>query len=190
MRRDIRVARRAIAVGHRRQPYAPAMLDVALGAAGSCGRVNRSVDDFRGMGRTIVTLYASLVGHLGEIVPAAEPHDLFAIVNQQLTAFRSADFPSAYRQAATGVQQKFTVAQFEKMVRQHYPEMTRACRVEFGLVRQRGETALVQVFFFADDGSTRAFVFSLINEQDAWKIDGVEETGTYRLRDPLAGTHA
>ena len=111
-------------------------------------------------------------------------------MNQQLTAFRAADFQSAYHQAATGVQQKFTAVQFEEMVRQRYPEMTQAGRVEFGLVRQRGENALVQVFFFADNGSARSFLFSLTSEQAVWKISGVEETATYPRRDPPAGTHA
>ena len=52
-----------------------------------------------------------------ERAPAPAPHELFAVVNDQLAAFRAADFPSAYRQAATGVQQKFTLPQFEAMVR-------------------------------------------------------------------------
>ncbi|MGZ5025002.1 MAG: DUF4864 domain-containing protein [Chthoniobacterales bacterium] len=122
--------------------------------------------------------------------PPPAPHDLFAIVNRQLTAFRAADFQGAYRQAATRVQQKFTLPQFEKLVRQHYPEITRSCRVEFGAVRMRGENALVQVFFFDDDGSARSFLFSLVNEEDAWRIDDVEEMGEELLRCPFAGTQA
>ncbi len=122
--------------------------------------------------------------------PPPAPHDLFAIVNQQLTAFRAADFRNAYRQAATGVQQKFTLTQFEKMIRQRYPEIMRERRIEFGLVRLEGENAFVQVFFFAADGTARSFLFSLINEEDAWKIDGVEEVGSGRWPETLTGTHA
>ena len=106
--------------------------------------------------------------------PAPTPHELFAVVNDQLAAFRADDFPSAYRQAATGVQQKFTLPQFEAMVRRDYVEMAHAQRVEFGSVRVEGNTALIEVFFFGGDAA-RVFVYSLIAEGDGWKIGGVEE---------------
>jgi hypothetical protein len=125
-----------------------------------------------------------------ERIPAPVPRELFAVVNQQLAAFRSADFQSAYRQAATGVQHKFTLGQFETMVRQSYPTMTQAQRVEYGLARTQGGTAVVQVFFFDGDGMVRAFLYSLIKEDDSWRIDGVEELRSYRAGDRLAGTHA
>lgn len=123
-------------------------------------------------------------------LPAPVPRELFAIVNQQLVAFRTADFQSAYRHAATGVQQKFTLAQFETMVRRNYPEMTRAHRVEFGLVTVQGGNALVQVFFIREDGAVRSFIYSLTNEDAVWRIDGVEELKSYRRDQPLAGSQA
>lgn len=127
---------------------------------------------------------------LRERLPAPAPRELFAIVNEQLAAFRSADFQGAYRHAATGVQHKFTLTQFEKMVRQNYPEMIRTQRVEFGVVKVQGGSALVQVFFFAENGSVRSFLYSFINEDESWKIDGVEELKGYRPGDRLAGSHA
>ena len=122
--------------------------------------------------------------------PAPVPRQLFAIVNEQLAAFRTADFQSAYRQAATGVQQKFTLAQFETMVRRNYPEMTRAHRVEFGVVKVQGASALVQVFFLAENGEARSFMYSLIDEDASWKIEGVQELRSNRRDQTLAGTHA
>jgi len=134
---------------------------------------------------------ALLVTHkLRERLPGPVPRDLFAIVNQQLAAFRTSDFQSAYRHAATGVQQKFTLVQFETMVRRNYPEMTRAHRVEFGLVKVQDSSALVQVFFIGDNGSVRAFIYSLTNEDAGWKIDGVEEQKSSRRNQPLAGSQA
>ena len=123
-------------------------------------------------------------------LPAPVPRELFAIVNQQLVALRTADFQSAYRHAATGVQQKFTLAEFETMVRRNYPEVTRAQRVEFGLVKVQGGSALVQVFFF---GETGRYVHSSTASQTRtrhWKIDGVEELKGYRRDQPLAGSQA
>lgn len=134
---------------------------------------------------------AFLVAHkLRERLPPPAPHELFAIVNEQLSALRADDYRSAYRFAATGVQQKFTPAQFEKMVRRSFPELGHARRVEFGAVQLQGGNALVQVFFFAADESVRAFVYSLIEEGDSWKIDRVEEVKSVQPRATIAGTHA
>lgn len=139
----------------------------------------------------VLCAFSLLVTHkLRAHSPAPIPRELFAIVNEQLVAFRSADFQSAYQHAAVGVQQKFTLAQFETMVRRNYPEMTRACRVEFGFVKVEGGSALVQVFFFGENGAVHSFIYSLINEDDSWRIGGVEEVKGYRLRDRLSGTHA
>jgi len=134
---------------------------------------------------------ALVVTHkLRERLPAPVPRELFAIVNQQLVAFRAADFQSAYRHAATGLQQKFTLAQFETMVRHNYPEMTVTHRVEFGLVKVEDGSAVVQVFFLGTDGAMRSFIYSLTHEDAVWKIDGVEELKSYRRDQPLAGSQA
>jgi hypothetical protein len=127
--------------------------------------------------------------HLRERVPTPAPHELFAVVNDQLSAFRAADFPSAYRYAATGVQQKFTLPQFEAMVRTSYAEMARVQRVEFGTVKMEAETALVQVFLFGEDGSARVFLYSLLAEDGRWKIGGVEELDRFQPNQQFAGTH-
>jgi Domain of unknown function (DUF4864) len=112
--------------------------------------------------------------HLRSLTPPPAPHELFAVVEQQLAAFRAADYSSAYRYAASGVQQKFTVPQFEAMIRRDYGDMTNAQRIEFGLVKVIGSAAVVQVFFVAENGSARSFLYSLITEGDSWKINGVQ----------------
>ena len=128
--------------------------------------------------------------HLEKRRPVPVPHELFAVVNDQLAAFRVADFPGAYCRAASGVQQKFTLAQFELMVRRNYASMARAQRVEFGWAKVDGGSAAVQVFFFGDDGEVRTFLYSLVAEGAAWKIDGVEELQSHRPSATLSGTHA
>lgn len=136
---------------------------------------------------SLLTFFFSLCGaafivshHLREQTPPPVPHALFAVVNDQLSAFRAADYASAYSYAANGMQQKFTLPQFERMVRRNYPHMTEARRVEFGSVRLDGRSATVQVFFFDRDGSMRSFIYSLTAEDDVWKISGVEEADTRR----------
>ena len=106
-------------------------------------------------------------------VPA--PHALFAVVNDQLTAVRAADYAGAYRHAANGLQQKFTPAQFERMVRRNYSHIAEARRVEFGSVFVDRSSATVEVFFFTGGGSARRFVYTLTAEGEAWKISDVEE---------------
>jgi hypothetical protein len=126
---------------------------------------------------------------LGERRAAPLPHELFSVVNEQLAAMRAADFPGAYRKATSGVQQKFTLPQFEAMVRRNYAEMTAAHRVEFGAMEVQGSSAYLQVFFFSENGSARAFVYNLVAETDGWKIGGVEEWHRYRGRRRPAGTN-
>jgi len=112
--------------------------------------------------------------HVRRQVPPPAPHELFVVVENRLTAFRLADYSTAYRQAASGVQQKFTVSQFEEMIRRDFREMTNAQRVEFGLVKINGSAAVVQVFFIDANGSTRSFLYSLTAEGRSWKINGVQ----------------
>lgn len=106
-----------------------------------------------------------------QVAPPA-PHELFAVVEKQLAAFRAADYPSAYRQAASELQQKFTVPQFEAMIRRDYAEMTNAQRIEFGFVKVTGSAAVMQVYFVDESGLAHSVLYSLVAEGDSWKIDG------------------
>ncbi|MEP6809311.1 MAG: DUF4864 domain-containing protein [Chthoniobacterales bacterium] len=144
----------------------------------------------------LVLFFISLCGmaffvtaRVRERTPIPLPHELFAAVNDQLAAFRADDFSSAYRQASTGVQHKFTLPQFEAMIRREYSEMASATRVEFGSSRMEDNTAVVQVFFFTGNSSVRVFLFSLIAEDGGWKVGGVEETGRSRPRPHVAGRY-
>jgi hypothetical protein len=107
-------------------------------------------------------------------VPPPAPHQLFAVVERQVAAFRAADYPSAYRQAASGVQQEFTAPQYEAMIRREYGNLSDAQRIEFGFVKVNGAAALLQVFFHGANGSVRSLLFSLVAEGDSWKINGVQ----------------
>ena len=132
---------------------------------------------------------AMVATHLGwKHAPAPAAKVLYAAVNQQLSAFRADDFGSAYRQAAAGVQQKFSRVEFEQMIRRDFSPMTMVERVEFGAMRVVGGTALVQVFLTAPDGSVRGFLYSFTAESDGWKIDGVEPIGPQPARH-LPGLH-
>jgi hypothetical protein len=141
---------------------------------------------------SLLTFFFSLCGaafivshHTRERSATPAPHALFAAVNDQLTAVRAADYVGAYRRAANGLQQKFTPAQFERMVRQNYGHIAEARRVEFGSVFVDRGSATVEVFFFTGSGSARCFVYTLTAERDVWKISDVEELpNSSRTRTP------
>jgi len=120
--------------------------------------------------------------------PAPAAKELYSIVNRQLFALRTDDFDSAYRHAASGVQQKFSRSQFELMIRRDFSSMTEAQRVEFGTVQVAGAAALVQVFLTTPDGVMRGFLYSFTAEGGSWKIDGVQPLGPQPLRH-LRGLH-
>jgi hypothetical protein len=116
---------------------------------------------------------AVLMRHHWEPRPnRARPADLYAVVCNQLSAFRMDDYSRAYQHASSNFQQKFNVEQFADLVRSDYHGMLRAARVEFGPVEHRGDHALIQVFFIDDRGQVFPCVYSLVNEGDSWKIDG------------------
>jgi hypothetical protein len=122
-------------------------------------------------------------------VPTPAPHELFSIVEQQLAAFRADDYRSAYLHAASGVQQKFTIPQFESMIRRDYGDMTNAQHIEFGLVEVSGSVAVVQVYLHGANGSLRSFLYSLIAEDNSWKINGVQPVQNTSRGPRLTGLH-
>ncbi len=127
--------------------------------------------------------------HVRSQLPAPVPHELFRVVEEQLAAVRAADYPSAYRHAASGVQQKFTIPQFESMMRRDYAGMMNAQRVEFGHVTVKGSAAVLQVFFVSESGLIRSFLYSLVAEGDSWKIDGAVEVNVTRGSHRLGGLY-
>ena len=138
-----------------------------------------------------LSLCASAVivtSHFAGQTPAPVPRELYSVVNNQLTAFRAADFSRAYRNASTRVQQRYSMPQFEQMIRRNYGEMMKETqRVEFGLVRAQGESAILQVFLFAENGDARVYLYSFVVENGVWKIEGVEQMRIPRLSQ--AGLH-
>jgi Domain of unknown function (DUF4864) len=116
------------------------------------------------------------------------PRELYSVVGNQLSAFRAADFSRAYRNASSRVQQKFSLSQFESMIRRNFGGLTETPRVEFGFVQAQGESAILQVFFFTDDGATRAFLYTFVVEDGVWKIEGIEPMPILRSRQ--TGLHA
>jgi hypothetical protein len=116
---------------------------------------------------------AALVQHHGNLRrQTTPPSELYEVVRRQVRAVRTADFASAYRQASTSFQERMNVEAFSDLARSEYPGISRAERVEFGAVRFDGNHAIVPVYFFLQDGDVIPCIYSLVQEDDGWKIDG------------------
>lgn len=100
------------------------------------------------------------------------PNELYEVVRKQIAAVRALDYASAYRQVSTGFQERFNMDAFSDLARTEYPGIARAERVEFGAVHFEGHHAIVPVYFFMPDGDVIPCIYSLVNEDNAWKIDG------------------
>ena len=114
-------------------------------------------------------LLQNKVEHRRQTVP---PNELYAIVWKQIAAFRDDDYASAYRQVSTNFQEKFNIVAFSDLARTEYPSVRRAQRVEFGAVHFEGRHAIIPAYLFLPDGDVIPCIYSLVNEDDTWKIDG------------------
>jgi len=116
------------------------------------------------------------------------PGELYGVVMKQVSAFRSDDYAGAYQQASTDFQQKFDIEAFEDLARTEYPGLLHASRVEFGAVHGRGRRAVIPAYFFLKDGDVIPCVYSLVREEEAWKIDGVRVLRRLPPGQRLSGT--
>ncbi len=104
---------------------------------------------------------------------ATPPAVLYDVVWKQLSAFREEDYPGAYRQVSTGFQERFNIESFTDMARIEYPGLVNAQHVEFGAVRFDGAHAYIPAYFFLEEGDIVPCIYTLVREEDGWKIDGV-----------------
>ena len=74
--------------------------------------------------------------------------EVIAVIDGQLAAFRAHDLNSAYAYAAVALRQQFPVNRFAETVRQGYPEIWTNTRAEYGIVRDNGVRAMLNVRVF------------------------------------------
>jgi hypothetical protein len=115
-------------------------------------------------------LFQSVIVRRWQSTPPAE---LYHVVSQQLAAFRADDYSSAYREASVGFQEKFNLEAFADLARTDYPALLHATRVEFGETKFRGRNAYLSAYFIMPEGDIIPCIYSLVREDDAWKIDSV-----------------
>jgi hypothetical protein len=113
-------------------------------------------------------LFQSVLDRRWQSTPPAE---LYSVVSTELSAFRADDFPAAYRQVSMSFQEKFNLEAFADLARTDYPALLQAAHVEFGQVRFQGRRAYLPAYFILPEGDIVPCVYTLVHEDDAWKID-------------------
>ena len=95
-------------------------------------------------------------------------------VLQQLEAFRRGDWTTAYGFASSTIQSGFTAEAFREMVTRSYAPIARPLQSRVLATRvidpQRG---LVEIRVEGQNGETVDALYELVEEQGAWKINGV-----------------
>ena len=118
------------------------------------------------------------------------PPELYKVVERHLAACRSADFPGAYHTAASGVQEKLSLVQFEKKIRQDYQPVAGADHVEFGAIhcpRGNAKKMLVDVYFISQAGEAVGWTYMVVFEDGDWKVDHGEPIPGWPTGQRLSG---
>ena len=99
--------------------------------------------------------------------------ELTQIIKSQLAAFRDDDYVTAYTFAAAGIKAQYPMTEFERMVKTGYPVIARFKSVEFGVVRDNGEEAVVNVEVEGESSNVASYQYFVRKEEAGWKISGV-----------------
>jgi len=108
----------------------------------------------------------------------AQPQDQGAAmartVLDQLAAFRRGDWAAAYALASSAIQAQFGPEAFRAMVTRGYAPIARSATATVGPVEALdGQHGLVEVRVEGENGETIDALYELVEEQGAWRVNGV-----------------
>ncbi len=112
------------------------------------------------------------------------------MVERHLAVCRAADFSRAYHEAASTLQGRLTLVEFERKLRSNYLPMAAAQHIEYGSVRHprdQADHALVDVYFISPSGEANGWTFALLYEDGDWKIDHGEPIPGWPTGERLSG---
>jgi len=126
----------------------------------------------------VIVMVAAALGQAAEsgVMRASKPAvktEIVATIEGQLAAFRGGEIERAYAYASSRLQMQTPIRRFAQTVRLGYPEIWTNERAEFGLARDDGKRATLTTRIFAKDGSSAAYDYVLVREDDFWRIAGV-----------------
>jgi hypothetical protein len=95
-------------------------------------------------------------------------------VVEQLAAFRRGDWAAAYAFASSAIQAQFEPEAFRAMVTHGYAPIARSATATVGRVEVLdGRRGLVEVQVVGENGETIDALYELVEEQGAWRVNGV-----------------
>ena len=95
-------------------------------------------------------------------------------VLDQLAAFRRGDWAAAYAFASSTIQAQFGPEAFRAMVTSGYAPIARSASATVGRVDALGgQRGLVEVRVEGENGETVDALYELVEEQGAWRVNGV-----------------
>jgi hypothetical protein len=100
--------------------------------------------------------------------------ELQRVVASQLSAFREDDYPRAFEFAASSIRAQLSLPAFERMVKNSYPGIAKSSAVQFGIILDNGDHALVNVTTIGTR-QTHHYQYVLQHERTGWKVAGVAE---------------
>ncbi len=109
-------------------------------------------------------------------VPAQEPRnpDIEAVISAQIDAFLKDDFVTAFTFASPMIREMFgTPERFGQMVRNGYPMVWRASRVEFLDLADFGGQPVQRVLLEDAGGAYFIAEYAMHATKDGWQISGV-----------------
>jgi hypothetical protein len=102
-------------------------------------------------------------------------NQLRQVIESQLTAFRQDDYARAYNFAGSALKTQVSLPAFERMVKAAYPVIAKSSAVQFGVILDNGEEALVNATIAGESGGLHHYQYILIRERSGWKIIAVNE---------------
>lgn len=120
-------------------------------------------------------LIGVLVGALTALSAMANPKDIQAVIDRQLSAFLEDDFAKAMEFASPVLKQYFgTPENFQRMVTQGYPMVWRPGTVDFLEHREEGGIHWQRVLIKDQQGRMHLLDYRMLMTADGWRINGVQ----------------
>jgi hypothetical protein len=141
------------------------------------------------VGFFVVSGVAAVATHVWreKIEAEFDPKPLYGVIVAQFEACRSDDFDKAYGQASRGVQEHFTLIQYVSKIRTEYGRISQPQKLQFGPTSLEYHRTMVEVYFMSARGQVTPALFTMIRENDIWRIENFEVFETWPLGRGLAG---
>jgi hypothetical protein len=125
--------------------------------------------------QAFISLLGFLIFAVNPVLADDSSRLIQGVIQQQLKAFNTDDYPAAYRYASKHIQSKFALDEFKAMVQTGYPQIARSLRNSFGDITYSEDRAhaVAHVDVTGVDHVTVQARYRMVMEDGVWKIDGV-----------------